>query len=421
MISLGFDFGSLYAKAVLLDSTGQVEESLYRRRGPGEAEALAVFLVALEARHPGLRAAVGTTGGEAPGVPGPHRHPGQRPARRGRGGPAPAPGGAQRHRGGRPDRQIHRAGGGRRPARLRHQRSRAAGTGAFLEQQARRLGLGAEDLSRLAAQAKRAATIAGRCSVFAASDMIHLQQKGTPLAEIAYGLCAAIARNFLSTLLKGREAPAPVVLAGGCARNGGILRAFGECLGRAAAPSRWPGLEGAVGAALGADPAGAVPIGEILARLAAPCAAAGAERRGYPPLRPAQSRPSAEEPESGCAGGAAGYLGIDVGSASTDLVLLDRAGAVLSSIYLATRGRPAEVLLEGLAILDARYGGRLRVLGVGATGSGRHLAGKLVAQMWRRTRSPASCWGRATSFPMWTPSWRSAGRIPSSSGPGTGP
>jgi len=65
----------------------------------------------------------------------------------------------------------------------------AAGAGAFLEQQTGRLGLSLDRLGVMAATARRGATIAGRCSVFAKSDMIHLQQKGTPLEEIAYGLC----------------------------------------------------------------------------------------------------------------------------------------------------------------------------------------------------------------------------------------
>ena len=80
----------------------------------------------------------------------------------------------------------------------------AAGAGAFLEQQAGRLGLTLDRLGNIAAVASKGASIAGRCSVFAKSDMIHLQQKGTPLEEIAYGLCQALARTFLTTVAQGR-------------------------------------------------------------------------------------------------------------------------------------------------------------------------------------------------------------------------
>jgi activator of 2-hydroxyglutaryl-CoA dehydratase len=85
----------------------------------------------------------------------------------------------------------------------------AADSGAFLEQQGARLKLNIEEFSELALKATKGATIAGRCSVFAKSDMIHLQQKGTPVEEIAYGVCLALARNFVATTLKGRKCATP--------------------------------------------------------------------------------------------------------------------------------------------------------------------------------------------------------------------
>ena len=56
--------------------------------------------------------------------------------------------------------------------------------------------------------------MAGRCSVFAKSDLIHLQQRGTPLDEIVAGLCFALARNFIATLVRGREIVQPVIFLG---------------------------------------------------------------------------------------------------------------------------------------------------------------------------------------------------------------
>jgi predicted CoA-substrate-specific enzyme activase len=81
----------------------------------------------------------------------------------------------------------------------------------------------------------------------------------------------------------------------------------------------------------------------------------------------------------GASGVVDGFLGVDVGSVSTNLVVLDSTGEkVLDGIYLSTRGRPVEVLAEGLAELRARFGRRLRLLGLGSTGSGRHLAAGLL-------------------------------------------
>ena len=81
----------------------------------------------------------------------------------------------------------------------------AAGTGSFLDQQASRLGLTIEEFGELALKSTNPPRIAGRCSVFAKSDMIHLQQIATPDYDIVAGLCYALARNFKSNIGKGKE------------------------------------------------------------------------------------------------------------------------------------------------------------------------------------------------------------------------
>ena len=77
----------------------------------------------------------------------------------------------------------------------------AAGTGSFLDQQANRIGVSIEnEFGALALKSENPPQIAGRCSVFAKSDMIHLQQIATPVHDIVAGLCFAVARNFKSSL-----------------------------------------------------------------------------------------------------------------------------------------------------------------------------------------------------------------------------
>jgi len=105
----------------------------------------------------------------------------------------------------------------------------AAGTGSFLDQQAKRLGISIEDdFGRLALKSEKPPRIAGRCSVFAKSDMIHLQQIGTSVHDIIAGLCFAVARNFKSTVGRGKELSKPVAFHGGVAANAGMVRAFRE-------------------------------------------------------------------------------------------------------------------------------------------------------------------------------------------------
>ena len=102
----------------------------------------------------------------------------------------------------------------------------SAGTGSFLDQQAGRLGIPIEKFGELALESKHPVRIAGRCSVFAESDMIHKQQMGHGTNDIIAGLCDALVRNYLNNVGKGKSIAAPVVFQGGVAANLGIRQAF---------------------------------------------------------------------------------------------------------------------------------------------------------------------------------------------------
>src|SRR5581483_10687149 len=108
----------------------------------------------------------------------------------------------------------------------------AAGTGSFLDQQASRLGIQIEqEFGDLAIRSTNPPRVAGRCSVFAKSDMIHLQQLATPVHDILAGLCVGLARNLKSNLGGGRELPRPIALCGGVAANRGVVRAIEDVFG----------------------------------------------------------------------------------------------------------------------------------------------------------------------------------------------
>lgn len=126
----------------------------------------------------------------------------------------------------------------------------AAGTGSFLDQQAARLGIPIEDFGRLALESSSPVRIAGRCAVFAESDMIHKQQMGYSLADILAGLCEALVRNYLNNVGKGKEIRPPVVFQGGVAANAGMKRAFEKALGVEVIVPPYYHVMGAVGAAL---------------------------------------------------------------------------------------------------------------------------------------------------------------------------
>ncbi len=126
----------------------------------------------------------------------------------------------------------------------------AAGTGSFLDHQASRLSIPIEEFGRHALQSQSPAHIAGRCTVFAESDMIHKQQVGTKLEDIIYGLCQSLVRNYLNNLAKGKDLDGPVIFQGGVAANQGIRKAFEEALEQEITVPKYHHVMGAIGAAV---------------------------------------------------------------------------------------------------------------------------------------------------------------------------
>lgn len=126
----------------------------------------------------------------------------------------------------------------------------AAGTGSFLDRQAIRLGIDISDFGNLALKSKNSVRIAGRCAVFAESDMIHKQQLGHSQADIARGLCDALVRNYLNNVGKGKEILEPILFQGGVAANAGIRKAFQETLAKEVNVLDNYDVMGAIGAAM---------------------------------------------------------------------------------------------------------------------------------------------------------------------------
>ncbi|MCG6922299.1 MAG: acyl-CoA dehydratase activase [Acidobacteria bacterium] len=263
----------------------------------------------------------------------------------------------------------------------------AAGTGSFLDQQAGRLGIEIDgEFARLALASRSPARIAGRCTVFAKSDMIHWQQQGVPLEDILAGLCLALARNFRSVIGKGKSFTPPVLFQGGVARNAAVVRAFEEVLdlepGGLVVPEH-PDLMPAIGAALLAmDEAreGREHPFRGFGALEASLRDGADGERSLAPLapRPTTVAVGSREPRPAGATATSVCLGIDVGSISTNVVLLDEDDQVVARRYLPTAGDPIEAVRRGLSEVGEETDTRVRVVGVGVTGSGRHLTGHYV-------------------------------------------
>ncbi|MDI9480413.1 MAG: acyl-CoA dehydratase activase [Syntrophomonadaceae bacterium] len=126
----------------------------------------------------------------------------------------------------------------------------AAGTGSFLDQQASRLLIPIEEFGNYALKAKNPVRIAGRCAVFAESDMVHKQQLGYNTEDIIAGLCEALVRNYMNNVGKGKEILDPIIFQGGVAANAGLVQAFNHYLNTEVTVPPYFGVMGAIGAAL---------------------------------------------------------------------------------------------------------------------------------------------------------------------------
>lgn len=132
----------------------------------------------------------------------------------------------------------------------------AAGTGSFLSSQARRLGIAVEEFGEYATRATKPTKIAGRCTVFAESDLVHKAQMGHPTEDLVAGLCNAIVINYLNNVGKGKEILPPAVFQGGVSKNVGVVRAFREITGLDVAVDDDGHLMGAIGVAIVAQDSG---------------------------------------------------------------------------------------------------------------------------------------------------------------------
>jgi predicted CoA-substrate-specific enzyme activase len=261
----------------------------------------------------------------------------------------------------------------------------AAGTGSFLDQQASRLDVSIEEFGEMALRSEHPPRMAGRCSVFAKTDMIHLQQQAAPDYDIVAGLCFAMARNFKSSIAKGKQFMKPISFQGGVAANKGMVRAFTEVLGMGPGelviPRHFASM-GAIGAALTAMDKGAFTEGPIdLEPLERHIEKHAGLEEGLPQLRLAPEKRYENRGEKAVhrpGGKVKAYLGIDIGSISTNVVAIDEEKRVLSRRYLMTAGRPIEAVRKGLEEVGVEIADLVEVCGVCTTGSGRYLIGDFV-------------------------------------------
>ncbi|RJR15497.1 MAG: CoA activase [Nitrospiraceae bacterium] len=290
---------------------------------------------------------------------------------------------------------------------FRSNTSCAAGTGSFLDQQAKRLNLnGIEELSELAFNNKGIIPkIATRCAVFAKTDLVHAQQEGCLLEEICDGLCSGLAKNIADTLFKGEKISPPLIFTGGVSRNRAVARHIQSITGMNIIVDEMSCLYGAVGAGLNLlDELNILKNQDINSVDDVLIHQPTEKKHYYEPLRLKLSDYPDFRSYNNYEYTASGtedmypvevdiynplvplhiyevYMGIDIGSTSTKAVLMDRDRAVLAGFYTRTAGRPVHAVQKLFASIDdviEKHDIHLKIIGAGTTGAGRKFSGKII-------------------------------------------
>lgn len=385
---IGLDIGSTTAKAVAVDTDGQIVFSLYRRHMADIPGAVAALFDRMEKELPQVKARISVTGSVGMGFAERFDLPFVQEVS--------ATVRAVRERypdistvidiGGEDAKIVYlNAAGG---ADMRMNGNCAGGTGAFIDQMASLLGVEVEDMNALAERMKSIYPIASRCGVFSKTDVQNLVSKNVTKEDISGSIFRAIAVQTVVTLSHGVQVKPKILFCGGPLNFiPALRRAFLDYMELGAEDVVTPpdaNLIPALGTALSCTEGQARTIGEIREML---------ERGGDPgkmkqtlrlPAIFADEQQYAEwkkekerfdigrsEPKEGRN---EVWLGIDSGSTTTKIVAVNAEDKVLFSYYAPNQGNPIQAVKAGLAELAEKFRGKdLRIMGSCSTGYGEDL------------------------------------------------
>jgi len=283
----------------------------------------------------------------------------------------------------------------------KHNTSCAAGTGSFLDQQARRLNLfGSQDISEKALQNKKAIPdIATRCAVFAKTDLIHAQQEGYDIKQICDGLCKGLAKNITNTLFKSSLVDNKILFCGGVSLNDRVKKHLEEITEHKFVIDEYAQFYGAAGVALSLldeqekndiEPEEFSTINDIFIESKTNDATLYPELElklsNYPDFASFDSY-IFEDVETDIYVDPAslninyGFIGLDVGSTSTKSIIIDENGNPVAGFYTKTASRPVQAVQKLFKACDNffdKYDIKMEIKGCGTTGSGRRISAKII-------------------------------------------
>ena len=254
----------------------------------------------------------------------------------------------------------------------------AGGTGAFIDQMATLLKMGADEMNKAAEQATRTYTIASRCGVFAKSDVQPLINQGAKTEDIAASIYKAVVNQTIAGLAQGRPIQGNILYLGGPLTFSTVLRkSFDEALGVTGTCPENSLLYVALGAALYADKE--FVLSDVAAALDE--YAATATYASEPPLFASKeeyevfhARHMSHSVPRVAFGAQCGpvHIGIDSGSTTVKLVVVDEQSQILYTNYQPNLGNPLPLIRQQLLKIYKEHPG-LKVASVTTTGYGEEL------------------------------------------------
>ena len=390
MIRIGIDIGSTTAKVAAIDPTGHLIYSGYERHHAQAKETLIALLKKLQEQTGDEHTAVAITGSVGMGFSERYRLPFVQEV------VAAVKAIQQKYPSVRSMIDI----GGEdakvvffdhaEATDLRMNGNCAGGTGAFIDQMAILLGVETSELNRLALNATQVYPIAARCGVFCKTDIQNLIARNASREDIAASIFHAVAVQTVVTLAHGCDIQPPILFCGGPLTFIPALRkAFVQYLSLSESDITLPEnahLFPAFGAALSAAEEKADgTLSELINRLSDEPLTAKKSANGLPPVfnnaeeyaawrhRIASNKIPRAPFNTGCQDV---FIGIDSGSTTTKIVVLNERSELLFSYYSNNKGNPIRTVAEGLTLLVRQCrenGTTLRVLGSCSTGYGEDL------------------------------------------------
>ncbi|WP_042699180.1 acyl-CoA dehydratase activase [Methanocorpusculum bavaricum] len=261
----------------------------------------------------------------------------------------------------------------------------AGGTGAFIDQMATLLNVTVEELDELSQHFEKIYPIASRCGVFAKTDIQPILNQGGRKEDVAASIYQAVVDQTIAGLTQGRSLGETVVFLGGPLYYfKGLRTRFTETLhldeNHAVFPENGDCFA-ALGAALSTDGYDIFELSDIQKRIEESVDDT-THTNPMPPLFTTQEeydvfvrRHNINEPPktditrySGDA-----WLGVDAGSTTTKLVLIDENCGILYSYYGSNQGNPVGIVLAELKKIYGLAEDRIKIRGSAVTGYGEDL------------------------------------------------